>query len=90
MPPGTLEIERELVPAVGYKDIPPSQSNRFAATEDSSFAFKMHTGGMHVTARAADVRTCVRRTDAHPGDLRHSEVSDDSRLDRAVQRQFAG
>src|SRR6266540_326232 len=51
VPPGTLEIERELVPAVGDKDIASSQGNRFAATGDPSLAFKVDAGGLHVTAR---------------------------------------
>ena len=89
MPPGTLEIERELVPAVSNEDIAASQGNRFAATRDSSLAFKVHAGGIDVTARASNVRACMHRMHTPPGDLRDSEFSNDSGLDLAVQRHLA-
>src|SRR5207249_1564569 len=90
MPPRTLEVERELMPAVGDEDIAASQGNGFAATGDPSFAVEVHAGGIHVTARACDVRAGMKCAHAAPPDARHSEASDESRLDLAAQGLGAG
>src|SRR5207248_8746667 len=90
MPPRALEVQRELMPAVGDENIAASQGNRFAATGDPSLAVEVHAGGIHVTARACDVRAGMKRAHAAPPDARHSETSDDSRLDLAAERPGAG
>jgi hypothetical protein len=90
VPPRALEIERELVPAVGDKDVASLQSNLFAATTDPSFALKVDAGSIKVIASPRDLRTCVQSTQSEPGDLRDRKISDHPRLDLAAQGLFAG
>src|SRR5438552_11518413 len=90
VPPGTLEIERELVSAVGDKDIAASQGKRLAATADASLAVEVHAGAIQVIARACDVRACVHRSHAQTRDLRDADVADYSRVYLPTQGPLAG
>ena len=82
-PPGPLEIEHELAPAVGDEDIASLQRNGFASTDNPSLAFKVDTGPINVIRGACDVRPGMSCLHTLSGDLRDAEVSDDSRLDLA-------
>jgi hypothetical protein len=89
VPPGTLEIECELLPTFGDEDIASSQGDRFTATVDANLAFEVHAGRIHVTARACDVRARMECVHATPGDSGDTDVPDDAGLDLTAQGPLA-